>query len=88
MISGSNLFKYCTPYHGILIFKEHDPYSYSYAQIKDLMCATIDWLNLAFHNNNESKYPLFVWNCLARAGASQYHAHAQVMLSKVIYIFR
>ncbi|GAB4820069.1 hypothetical protein N2152v2_007115 [Parachlorella kessleri] len=26
-------------------------------------------------------HPLFLWNCLPRAGASQFHGHAQVMLS-------
>lgn len=31
----------------------------------------------------EGLHPLFVWNCLGRAGASQYHGHAQVMLSSV-----
>ncbi|KAL0045197.1 hypothetical protein WJX82_000372 [Trebouxia sp. C0006] len=31
----------------------------------------------------EAKYPFLLWNCLPRAGASQFHGHAQVMLSKV-----
>lgn len=28
-------------------------------------------------------HPLLIWNTLPRAGASQYHGHAQVMLSEV-----
>lgn len=34
-------------------------------------------------NNKNKLYPLFVWNALSRAGASQFHGHAQVMLSAV-----
>ena len=26
-------------------------------------------------------YPFFLWNCLARSGASQYHGHAQLLLT-------
>lgn len=31
----------------------------------------------------QAQHPLFIWNVLHRAGASQYHGHAQVLLSEV-----
>lgn len=34
-------------------------------------------------SNPEATFPFFFWNCLSRAGASQFHGHVQVMLTPV-----
>jgi len=75
----------------------HDPLCSSLAYVKDLLDVASRWFKAASaeHASSKSKtkqhanaatggallHPLLVWNCLPRAGASQFHGHAQVMLS-------
>lgn len=92
-VSASNLFKYGAPYQGVILFKHHDPLTFNLPQFSDLLTVADGWFNRAASTELEklprgSKsvqelYPLLVWNCLNRAGASQFHGHAQVMLSAV-----
>ena len=67
------------------MFKEHHPLEFDVNSVHDLMSCAQEWLRQAAETCPEGRYPLFVWNCLARAGASQFHGHAQVMLSAVIH---
>lgn len=88
-VSASNLFKYGAPAQGIVLFKHHDPLNFSKAQVLDLLTVADGWFHAAAASVSTTKYnikeihPYLVWNCLARAGASQYHGHAQVMMSAV-----
>jgi hypothetical protein len=104
-VTGSNLFKYAEPSHGVVLFKHHDPLAFNYSQLSDLLTASWLWyqksyqlqlgvmpgdptnlsgrassrsLEVAAAAAGGSYYPFFIWNCLPRAGASQYHGHAQV----------
>ena len=52
-------------------------------QVSELLSTASQWFEAAFKHHPEAKHPFFLWNCLPRAGASQFHGHAQVMLSKV-----
>eukprot|EP00887_Chlorella_sp_A99_P007270 scaffold2.g7270.t1 len=86
-VSASNLFKYVAPAQGVVLFKHHNPLEFSMEQLGDLLGVAHGWFEAAAEaavaegQAPAELHPLLVWNCLARAGASQYHGHAQVMLS-------
>ncbi|KAK9844700.1 hypothetical protein WJX74_005673 [Apatococcus lobatus] len=82
-VTASNLFKYCEPCHGLVLFKHHDPLAFSQQQLGELLDVSDTWVQRAGHAHPHAHHPFFLWNCLHRAGASQYHGHAQVMLSSV-----
>lgn len=82
-VTASNLFKYCEPCHGLVLFKHHHPLSFNQQHVSELLSTADKWFIASQQAHPEAKYPFFLWNCLPRAGASQFHGHAQVMLSKV-----
>ena len=82
-VTASNLFKYCQPCHGLVLFKHHDPLSFHQQQLSDLLSCAQGWIYAAHQAHPEAVHPFFIWNCGARAGASQFHGHAQVTLSQV-----
>ncbi|DBA75247.1 TPA: hypothetical protein ACH3X1_010538 [Trebouxia sp. C0004] len=82
-VTASNLFKYCEPCHGLILFKHHHPLQFDQQQVAELLCTAHQWFAASQKARPEANYPFFLWNCLPRAGASQFHGHAQVMLSKV-----
>jgi hypothetical protein len=82
-VTASNLFKYCEPCHGLVLFKHHPPLQFDQQQVAELLCTAHQWFAASQQAHPEAKYPFLLWNCLPRAGASQFHGHAQVMLSKV-----
>lgn len=78
-VTGSNLFKYAEPYHGVVLFKHHDPLQFSSGQLADLLRAGQLWFEACQRQHGGAPlHPFYLWNCLPRAGASQYHGHAQV----------
>ncbi|MEW5307702.1 MAG: hypothetical protein WDW36_010080 [Sanguina aurantia] len=148
-ITASNLFKYAQPYHGLALFRHHDPLSFTLPQLADLCAVSGKWMlaaaaehalthsttlqqqqqqqqqqhsscspsadcpaSPASHGPRHSQdavtngsggtavsgpafipggqrpvpdplWPFFLWNCNARAGASQAHGHAQLIMSAV-----
>ncbi len=82
-VTASNLFKYCEPCHGLILFKHHHPLHFDQQQVAELLCTAHQWFAASQQAHPQANYPFFLWNCLPRAGASQFHGHAQVMLSKV-----
>ena len=83
VVSASNLFKYCAPGHGLLVFRHHHPLEFDSATVHDLMQCTQEWIKKASKQHPTALYPLLIWNCLERSGGSQFHGHAQIMLSEV-----
>lgn len=81
-LTGSNLFKYCEPAHGIVLFRHHNPLEFNLAQLTDVIQASHQWFTRSHACHPEAKHAFLIWNCLARAGASQFHGHAQVMLGQ------
>lgn len=77
-VTGSNLFKYAEPSHGIVLFKHHQPLVFSQEALSDMLDAAWLWFQASHKLNPTAVEPFFLWNCLPRAGASQYHGHAQV----------
>lgn len=123
-MSASNLFKYCAPAHGLLLFKHHDPLAFTAADVQQLLLAGSRWFVAAAvaasgsaggqcsgssralsagvalvtpssqqasqpsQTASRQLWPLLLWNTLPRAGASQFHGHAQTALSEVIVACR
>ena len=121
VVSASNLFKYCAPAHGLLLFMHHDPLAFTAADVQELLLAGSRWFEAAAaaaasgsagrecsgsggalsagstpvtpssqqalqpsQPGSRRLWPLLLWNSLPRAGASQFHGHAQTALSEVI----
>ncbi|KAI8470200.1 MAG: hypothetical protein J3K34DRAFT_458990 [Monoraphidium minutum] len=98
-VTGSNLFKFAEPAHGVVMFRHHDPLSFDAPQLADLLDASWLWFRgaAAAHAARaqvsapapgdegapDAAWPALLWNCLPRAGASQFHGHAQVALTRV-----
>ena len=82
-MTASNLFKYCQPCHGLVLFKHHQPLEFSLPQLADLLLCARSWFWAVHSAHPAAAHPFFLWNCGARAGASQFHGHAQVTLSEV-----
>ncbi|KAK3240162.1 hypothetical protein CYMTET_49980 [Cymbomonas tetramitiformis] len=82
VVTASNLFK-AHGLHGCLLFKHHDPLQFTSEQVSQLLSAADEWLQQAHAVRPDAQHPLLLWNCLPRAGASQFHGHAQIMLSSV-----
>ena len=79
-VSASNLFKICGS-HGVVLFKHHDPLVFSEAQLGGLLDCGAQWLEAAAAGNSPNeRFPALMWNCGSRAGASQFHGHAQALL--------
>jgi hypothetical protein len=113
--------RYAEPFHGVVLFRHHDPLAFDPDQLGDLLDASWLWFErcAAAHRNSRRQqdaaaataeaagqreqrggpgggssgvteeeeeaegdgaplWPFFLWNCLPRAGASQFHGHAQV----------
>lgn len=80
-VTASNVAK-CEGFHGVVIFKEADPLRFDRQHVADYVDTGWRWAERAHAADPEAKYYLFVWNCGGRAGASQQHGHAQVLLGK------
>ena len=46
-VTASNLFKYCHPAQGVVLFKHHDPLSFSLPQLSDLLNVSQSWFQAA-----------------------------------------
>jgi hypothetical protein len=83
--SASNFSKY-DGYHGLVIFKDHDPFSFEH--IKDYIDCALQWAEMAHDQDREAIYFFLLWNCLWKAGGSIVHGHIQMSLSKGLHYGR
>ena len=79
-ITASNAAKY-DGRHGLIVFKEHDPLSFSLAQIRDYIDVANGWFQAAADAAEGYIYPFLMWNCRWRAGGSQEHGHMQLTVA-------
>jgi len=79
-VTASNITKY-DGMHGLVIFNEFNPLSFSREQVIDYIDVAWEWAKRARAGQPQAKYFFLCWNCLWRSGASIYHGHAQVMLT-------
>lgn len=80
-ITASNVAKYA-PFHGLVIFDEHDPLVLSEDRVKDYLEVGQRWAMEALRVDPEAKYYFFAWNALWSSGASIIHGHAQVSCTR------
>lgn len=83
-ITASNIAKY-DYFHGLIIFNEHNPYSFEREKISDYIDTSLRWFKKANEEDGDAVYPYLMWNCLWRAGASIDHGHMQAILTKKPY---
>ncbi len=69
-------------YHGIVIFKEHNPLEVSAMALSSYFLLAKEWLDKRYEEDKNAKYPFIMWNCLWKAGASVIHGHLQMSLSE------
>ncbi|HZC18326.1 MAG TPA: hypothetical protein VE225_01320, partial [Rubrobacteraceae bacterium] len=79
--TASNVAKY-DGLHGLVVFDDHDPLSFTPEKVDDYVCVALEWLRKALEEDSEARYPFLMWNCLWRAGASVVHGHAQVTATR------
>lgn len=88
-VTASNLFKYVAPYQAVCLFKHHDPLSFSLDMLTDMFNVSHAWFDRCYMDHHDRReeglrsrlYPLIVWNCGGRSGASQVHGHSQLLVS-------
>lgn len=76
-VTASNIAKYA-PFHGLVIFDEHDPLRISEAAVRDYLDVGRRWAEEVMKLDPEARYYFFGWNALWSSGASIIHGHAQV----------
>lgn len=69
-------------WHGVIIFREPDPLAFTLESLRDCLETARRWWKAAHRRDRQAIYPLLFWNCGAAAGASQSHAHVQVVLAR------
>jgi hypothetical protein len=79
-VTASNIAKY-DGHHGVVIFEEHDPLAFTEASVVDAVRVAQRWFDESHKLDPAAVYPLFMWNCLWKSGASIPHGHAQVSLT-------
>ncbi len=80
-VTASNIAKY-DGWHGVIVFHDHDPLSFDEESVADYLDVAQRWWARAHELDPDALYPLFMWNCLWKAGASIPHGHAQMSLTK------
>lgn len=83
-LTASNIAKY-DGLHGVIIFEEHDPLAFDEELVLDALEVAEAWFARAHACDPDAIYPLFMWNCLWRSGASIPHGHAQVSLTRGLH---
>lgn len=87
VVTASNVAKY-DAWHGVIIFDEHDPLQLGAEQVADVLDTAQAWAQAAYREDPEARYPLLIWNCLWRSGASILHGHAQMIVGRGMHFGR
>lgn len=83
-ITGSNIAKY-DAWSSMIFFKKHNPLEFSFEELSDYIDTGFKWFKRVHNYDKQFKYPFFLWNCLQKAGASQIHGHAQILMTDNIH---
>jgi len=86
-VTASNIAKY-DGFHGIVIFREHDPLRFGEEQVVDYISTALAWAEEVMARDPEACYFFFMWNCLWKAAASILHGHAQVTMTRDMHYAR
>jgi len=82
--TASNIAKY-DYFHGIVIFKEHNPLKLKKEWLEDYLKTSERWFTEAEKIDCKARNRFLMWNCLWKSGASLIHGHMQLTSSKVEY---
>jgi len=80
-VTASNIAKY-DGFHGLVIFKEHDPLRWDEEAIVDYFAVAMRWAEQAHAVDPTARYFFLMWNCLWKSGASVLHGHMQMTLAR------
>jgi galactose-1-phosphate uridylyltransferase len=80
-ITAANIAKYDV-WSSLVIFKKHNPLEFNQEELSDYLDTSFTWYETVYNEDNDYKFPFFVWNCLPRAGASLVHGHSQILMTK------
>jgi len=83
-VAISNTFK-IEKYHGMIVFKQHDPVHFDQDQFIDAMDLAMRWFKTAAGRATDHKYRHMYWDCLPKASASQVHPHIHLALGDHAY---
>jgi len=84
-ITASNVAKH-DGYHGVLVFKDHDPLTTMDATaIADHFDTARRWAQAAFERDPAAPYYFLMWNGLWRAGGSIVHGHMQMTTTRAMH---
>ncbi len=83
-ITGANIAKY-DAWNSMIFFKKHNPLDFTQEEVSDYIETGFKWFKKVHNYDKQFISPIFIWNCLQKAGASQVHGHAQVLMTKNIH---
>lgn len=83
-VTASSLVK-TDGYHGLVLFEDHNPLSFTQEQLSDYLDVAWKWAELAHQEDPQARFYLVMWNCLPRAGASVVHGHLQMLLTRDVH---
>jgi len=86
-ITGANIAKY-DAWNSMVFFKKHNPLDFTQEELSDYIETGFKWFKKVNNHDKQFVSPLFIWNCLQKAGASQIHGHAQVLMTKSVHYAR
>lgn len=80
-ITAANIAKYDV-WSSLVIFNNHNPLEFNLKELSDYLETGFRWFDRVYLEDPNYRFPFYVWNCLSRAGASQVHGHAQVLMTR------
>ena len=83
-ITGANIAKY-DAWNSMVFFKKHNPLDFTQDELSDYIETGFKWFKKVYNYDKQFISPIFIWNCLQKAGASQVHGHAQVLMTNNIH---
>lgn len=86
-VTASNLAK-SDACHGVIVFDEHNPWMVTEDALWDAMQVAAEWFRRCHEQQPDAIYPLIIWNCLWKSGASINHAHMQLLLTDSMHYGR
>lgn len=82
-ITGVNIAKY-DAWSSVIFFNKHNPLDFDLKELSDYIDTGFKWFKKVNSQDKQFKFPFFLWNCLPKAGASQVHGHAQILMANNI----
>ncbi len=83
-ITGANIAK-SDAWNSMIFFKKHNPLDFTLEELSDYIETGFKWFKKVNNYDKHLISPFFLWNCLPKAGASQVHGHAQILMTDDIH---